>query len=359
MTLVVMCIVFRLDTSAQFGSIESIEYDSVNGRFLVSNGNNVQIADNDGNAAGQFGTAPRADYGMEVMGNALFTIINNGIIRAYDLTSGEQISTITIPGTNFLNGMASNGENLVWVTDFGAKKIYEIDFSNMLSPQYTQIVSNTVTTPNGICYDGDNSRLVFVNWSGNAKIKAVSLPDYTVTTLVENTGLANIDGIDNDAYGNFYISSWGAPANPKITKYNNDFSLSEVITVLGLSSPADICYAQEIDTLAIPNSGNQTVKYVGFETPSSVQESVENPFGFSCYPNPVTDKSVLYFKLKQASVVRIEILDSIGRSVGLLLEENLSATSHKIVIGELDLSAGIYMWRISDGTSSYVLPFVK
>jgi len=52
MTLVVMCIVFKLNTSAQFGSIESIEYDAVNERFLVSNGNNVQIADSDGNATG-------------------------------------------------------------------------------------------------------------------------------------------------------------------------------------------------------------------------------------------------------------------------------------------------------------------
>lgn len=358
MAVLAMSFIFPLNTVAQFGTIESIEYDASNGRFLVSNGNNVQIADGNGNAAGQFGTTPRADYGMEVMGNALFTIINNGIIRAYDLTSGAQISTITIPGTSFLNGMASNGENLVWVTDFGAKKIYEIDFSNMVSPQYTQIVSNTVTTPNGICYDGDNSRLVFANWGSNAKIKAVSLPDYTVTTLVENAGVGNIDGIDNDAYGNFYISSWGSN-NPKIKKYNNDFSVSEEITVLGLSSPADICYAQEIDTLAIPNSGNQTVKYVGFETPSSIQETAENPFAFSCYPNPVTDKSVLYFKLKSAAVVRIEILDSSGRSVGLLVEENFGATSHKVVIGELDLSAGIYMWRISDETSSYVLPFVK
>jgi len=344
----------------QFGSIESIEYDHSNGRFLVSNGNNVQIANSAGNAVGQFGTEPKANYGMEVMNDALFTIISGGIVRAFDLTSGVQVSTITIAGTQFLNGMASDGESRIWVTDFGAKKIYEIDFSNMTNPQYTQIVSNTVTTPNGICYDELNNRLVFVNWAAGAAIKAVDLGDYSVTTVVSNTGLDNIDGIDNDAMGNFFVSAWGPNGTqPQIKKYSNDFLQTETITVVGLNKPADICYAREIDTLAIPNSGNQTVKYVGFGQTSSIAEMPENPFAFSFYPNPVTENSTVNFTLKRSAQVRIEILDINGKTIEVILNETMGAAKHTIVPNVAELASGMYLWNISIDGTVYAHSFVK
>lgn len=47
----------------------------------------------------------------------------------------------------------------------------------------------------------------------------------------------------------------------------------------GLSSAADICYAVENDTLAIPNSGNNTVVYVGFnQNPIFTEEEYLEPF---------------------------------------------------------------------------------
>src|SRR5690606_24144814 len=122
---------------------------------------NIKIADGNGNDVGQFGTTAKASYGMEVMNNALVAIGANGVVRAYDITSGVEISSITISGAQFLNGMATDGESRIWVTDFGAKRIHEIDFSNMVDPQSSVVVSNTVTTPNGICYDELNNRLVF------------------------------------------------------------------------------------------------------------------------------------------------------------------------------------------------------
>ncbi len=342
--------------SQQLTSLESVDYDATNHRWLASNGSNVIVVDNDGNEIDYFGSDPEADYGMEVMGTALYSIVGTGV-KAYDLTSGAEVSSITITGAQFLNGMASDGDHRIWVTDFTAKKIYEIDFTDWANPSYVQIVANTVTTPNGICYDETNNRLVFVAWGSNASIKSVSLSDYSLTTLVNNTMVGNIDGIDNDNYGNYYIASWSPN---RITKYNSDFSVNEIVTVSGtLSSPADIAYAEEIDTLAIPNSGNQTVLFVGF-TPSGVTERTEeNPFGISCYPNPLSPQSVLSFELTTSGLTTIEILDQQGRVVEEILKENLPATKHKIVLGELDLSSGHYLWRISNGGGTQVYPFIK
>lgn len=345
-----------LDAKAQqLSSIESAEYDAINHRFLISNGSRIIEVDGSGNEVAFFGTDPEADYGMEIMGSALFSIVG-GSVNAYDLTSGVLVSSIDITGAAFLNGMASDYDHRIWVTDFGDKSIYEIDFTDLANPSFVQIVANTVTTPNGICYDPDNNRLVFVNWGSSAKIKAVSLDDYSVTTLVNNAGVGNIDGIDNDNYGNFFISSW-TPV--RITKYDSEFSVSETISVVGsLSSPADIAYAEEIDTLIIPNSGNSTVRFVGF-SPSSIEATDSNPISFSCYPNPLTENSVISFRLTQPAITRIEVLDAQGKVVERIMEENLPAALHKIVVGDLDLSSGNYLWHIVSGELEMTQPFLK
>lgn len=347
--------VSQVSLSQQLTGIESAEYDALNHRFLISNGNNIIQVDGAGNEVDYFGSDPEADYGMEVMGNALYAIVGNAV-KAYDLTSGLQVSSITITGSAFLNGMASDNDHRIWVTDFSEKTIYEIDFTDLANPSFVQVVSNTVTTPNGICYDPDNNRLVFVNWGSSAKIKAVSLDDYAVSTLVNNTGVGNIDGIDNDNYGNFYIASW---TPNRITKYSSEFTISETISVVGsLSSPADIAYAEEIDTLIIPNSGNSTVRFVGF-SPSGIKATSQNPLAFSCYPNPVNENSVISFRLHQPGVTRIEILDTQGKMVELIFEENLPASLNKIVIGDLDISPGNYLWRITSGEYEMTHAFVK
>lgn len=329
--------------SAQvFSSIESVEYDAVNSRFLVSNGNRVIEANGDGEEVAFFGTAPRSDYGMEVMNGNLFTIVG-GFVRAYDLTSGLEVMNIFITDAQFLNGMASDGVNRIWVTDFGGKRIHELDVTDLSDPQVTTIVANTVNTPNGIVYDADDNRLVFVGWGSNAKIKQVDLSDYSVTELL-STSISNIDGIDDDNDGNFYISSWSPTA--RITRYDNDFSAGEIITAPGLSSPADICYAKEIDTLAIPNTGNQTVTFIGFGTNSVSDFSTDGGIRVGCMPNPVNEQSVISIELEKSGFTEITISDLSGRIIHTLLSENLSAGSHKVLLNGIEIPQGVYICSV-------------
>jgi len=332
-------------------NIESVEYDPINDRFLVSNGSNIVEVDDLGEPVAIFGTTASSDYGMEVMGTNLF-VIDGSSVRAYDLTSGEQNSSISISGAQFLNGMACDDDHRIWVTDFNSKKIYELDFTDLSNPSYTQVVSNTVTTPNGICFDEANNRLVFVNWGSNAKIKAIDLQTYTMSTLVENAGVGNIDGIDNDNYGNYYISSWSPN---RITKYNSDFSISEIVLSTGLSSPADICYAESVDKLAIPNSGDDTVQILSFGVGIS---ELKNLWAFNCYPNPVKESSVVSIDLPKSETLKLEVLDQQGRVVIELFEENLSLGKHKFQLRDMQLSSGAYIWRMSNGETEYLSPFI-
>ncbi len=340
--------------SQNLTGVESVEFDPVTERFLVTNGSSIVFIDDNEDADGTLATGAGADYGMEVMNGVLWAIDNNQI-KGYNVSDGSLLATANVSGASFLNGMASDGESRLWVTDFSLKKIHEINVSELSNPVVTQIVANTVSTPNGIVYDGENNRLIFVNWGSNAAIKAVDLSNNTMSTLT-TTMLGNCDGIDNDSYGNYYVSSWSPVA--RITRFNSDFSVNETITVTGLSSPADICYAQSIDTLAIPNSGNNTVRLVGFAAPVSIQENSETTDAFSIYPNPLSINSVMEFDLKESQRVKIDFLDMNGKIAFQVTDEIFPSGRNKILLGALDLSSGNYICRVQSQELNSQLPVV-
>jgi hypothetical protein len=102
-----------------------------------------------------------------------------------------------------------------------------------------------------------------VCWGNYAPIYEIDMADSSYT-IVANTSLGNCDGIAMDNNGDFYVSAW---SNNAISKFNSDFSGNSTVVVPNMSSPADIYYNRATDTLAIPNSGNNTVVFVGFGAP--------------------------------------------------------------------------------------------
>ncbi len=328
-------------TAQSFNSIESVEYDPVNQQWLVSNANSIVAQDFQGGL--NFFFDAESDYGMEVMGDTLYAInspFEGDEIRAYNLNDGTLIATIALPGTQFANGMASNGTDRLWVTDFNGSAILEIDVTDATNASVSTVAS-VAQVPNGITYDGANNRLVYVTW-GPMGIYACDLADYS-TSLLTSTTLANIDGVDHDGNGNFYIASW-TPA--QIRKYNNDFSDFEIISAPGLSGPADICYAQEVDTLAVPNSGNNTLTLIGFGT-TSVQENVVDGAPMSVYPNPLQDSSVLEFSLSTPAEVQVVVLDLQGKHVWSAALEQHPAGTHRMLFTGIELPQGLYTCRLN------------
>jgi SMP-30/Gluconolactonase/LRE-like region len=320
-------------------SIESCEFDPIQHRFLVSNGSSVAIVNSSGTAIGSLPGAASAAYGMEVVNDHLFAI-NGSAVKVFSLADGSLLGTANISGASFLNGMASDGANRIWVTDFSAKKIHEIDFTDLAAPVVTVAVSNTSVTPNGICYDAANNRLVFVSWGSNASIRSVNLSDYTMTTLVANTGLGNLDGIDLDAYGNYYVASWSPN---RITKYASEFTSSSTITVTGgLNSPADIAYAPEIDTLIIPNSGNQTVRFVGF-SPAAIRESELSEQSLQVWPTLSHEWIHFGFALAAPASVEFSIYNSSGQLVESVSRANYPSGAHQILTDVSSWSSGPYI----------------
>lgn len=339
-------------------NIEAVEYDASQNRFLISNGNSIIARASNGDLS--FFSTSSATHGMEVLGNHLFAI-DGSTIRGIELDTETEVMALNIVGASFLNGMTTDGDSTLFATDFSSKKIYKINVADVTNPSFETIVNNTSTTPNGVVYDDTNYRLIFVNWGNNAPIKAVNLMDNSVSTIV-TTSLGNIDGIDEDNDGNYYIASWSPD---RITKYDNAFANPpETITTPFLNNPADICYAKEIDTLAIPHypGGGDEVVYIGFSPDTMSTNTLElaaDDLNINIFPNPISEQSVIQFKLEKNETISFEIWSQDGKLLKTLLAGEQMKGKHTILLSGINLTFGNYWLHVKRNNyiKNYMLSF--
>jgi hypothetical protein len=337
--------------SQTLNNVESVEYDASQNRFFVSNGSSIIARASNGDLS--FFGSEGATHGMEVLGDHLF-VIDGSTIRGFELGTENEVMTLNISSAGFLNGMTNDGVSTLYATDFSGKKIYKIDVSDLSNPSSEVIVSNTISTPNGIIFDGANNRLIFVNWGNNAPIKAVDLSDNSVSTIL-TTSVGNIDGIDDDNDGNYYIAYWSPD---KIAKYDNAFANPpEVVSTPFLNSPADICYAKEIDTLGIPHSGN-VLTLVGFapDTITSIDDIFSDNFELAVFPNPVTENSVIRFSLDKKTALQLTIFNQEGKLVKTLLQGEQMKGEHTISFAGMSIPTGIYWLSLAGSNLKKTIP---
>jgi hypothetical protein len=242
---------------------ESIEFDLFHNRYLISNSDNGQILARDmaGTLSVFADNVSPSPYGLEILGNVLYANCG-GLVKGFDLETGSEVFSLNL-GATFLNGITTDGLFNLFVTDFSTKRLYRV---RPAANAFNMMAQNLVQSPNGIEYDQANQRLVFVNWGNNAPIKAFNLLDSTVTTIATTT-LGNCDGICWNGLDSWYITAW---TGAKLVKFDRDFAQAPQTIATGLSSPADIDYNLRGDTVAIPNSGNNTLRFVGMPAISNV-----------------------------------------------------------------------------------------
>lgn len=324
---------------------ESIEYDPIGNRFLASIGASQSIVqiDPQGNSS-LFGEGLFADLGMEIIGNNLYAItfgVNPNdpanLIKVFDLTLESEILTYQVPNAQELNGMASDGISRLCVTETNTSRIIEVDFSDLSNPTSQVLATVNNIGLNGITFDEDNNRLVFVSFDFfDSGIRELNLDDNSVNILIADAGISDMDGIDMDLNGIFYISSF-TPS--RITKFNNDFSSSEIINVPGINNPADICIANEISILAIPSFQHDVILYPLSNISSVSDLAILNPDYIRVFPSLLTSEN-LNIEISEKHFwnhLDYKIYDSNGKLV-----KQASTNSKRFIINSLNLNKGMY-----------------
>ena len=316
---------------------ESVEYDYAGRRWLIANTSSHQVLSRDSSGtlsifASGLGSGP---YGIEIVGDTLFCC-SGGSIKGYLLSTGTSVFNLNI-GASFLNGMTHDNSGNLIATDFSSKKIFKI---NIAAQTFSAIASAMTTTPNGIVFDSLNNRCVYVNWGSNAPICAIDMTTNAITTLTPTT-LSSCDGVTRDGSGRYYVSTWGTQS---VVRFDSSFTGPPTTVATSLSSPADIYYNVLGDTLAIPNSGNNTVTFVNFPSTVDVNEQDEIS-NFDLYPNPVMTGSSLNVTMQNGMQVKLELLNNQGQIV-------VSRVFHDFTLSKIcklettALKPGLYFLRI-------------
>ncbi len=239
---------------------ESVVYDSVYERYLVSNwedGNIIQI--NSLEQQDYFNTELESAAGLHIVGDTIYVSSNEGQysgIIGFLLSTGEIIFHVNIPEKLLLNDITSDLDGNLYVTDTDAHRIYKVSINDMT---YTTFVNYGLGWPNGIMYDMPNNRLLVLNGGlPNKPLIAVSLEDSTISTVVE-TGFGAIDGLTTDNNGNTYFSSW---ETDKVYRYNESFTNPPEVVSSGHNNPADIFFNKLNNILAVPNFNSNSVDFI-------------------------------------------------------------------------------------------------
>ncbi|CAN5471938.1 hypothetical protein BH11BAC1_BH11BAC1_15660 [soil metagenome] len=318
-----------------FSGPESVEFDPINNRYIVSNttsGNLQSVVP--GSLPTLFTANVSSPYGLVVVDSTIY-VNDNGKVLGFNLVTGLQTFTSNVNGT-FLNGICADTSGHIYTTDFNAKKIYKVNIADASSSVY---VSATVKTPNGILFDAANNRLIYCTWGSGVQIKAVSLVDSS-QTILKTTTLSNDDGIAMDGQGRIYISIWGTQSAYML---DSAFVNAPVQVITGLSSPADICYNINNDTLGVPNSGNNTVKFYNMAYILSLPKQAATT---EFLKTSADEEGVhLDWELKNVSSASLQIFSLTGAMISC--EDVMPAGTHVIQKGKL--KSGIYFARVMAG----------
>ena len=317
-----------------FSGPEAVEYDPLNNRYIVSNtssGNLQSVVP--GSAPVLFTANVSSPYGLVFVDSTVY-VNDAGDVKGFNLFTGLQTFTANVNGS-FLNGICADNSGHLYTTDFSAKKIYKV---NIADGSFTQFVSATVKTPNGILFDAANNRLVYCTWGTGVQLKAVSLVDSSQTVLITTT-LSNDDGIAMDNQGRFFVSVWGGQS---IYMIDSACQGPPVQVISGLSNPADIYYNLSNDTLAVPNSGNNTVQFFNMSQIVAVKQNMPSTGSEGIEVYKYSDHVTFRWKDFDGAHTTLEIRDSNGKLI-----ERADVNENEYTISQADLATGIYFIAVT------------
>lgn len=244
---------------------ESVLYDPQQDVYFVSNINGQALAtDNNGYIskvnpdtlqiqkwieAGKNGVTLNAPKGLAVAGDTLY-VADITVVRKFDRKTGAPKGQVAIPGSTFLNDLATDGK-VVYVSDSGLKAGAGGNFEptgtdavwKITGDKAQKIASGSdLGRPNGLEVVNGN---VWVVTFGGTELYQLSSGK---KTAVANLPKGSLDGLVHLADGSFLVTSWDGKA-----VYRGAQAGPFTAVVENVNAPADIGYDTKRQLLLIPH----------------------------------------------------------------------------------------------------------
>jgi len=328
-----------------FSSPESVVYDPVLSRYIVSNagtgtsGGSIVAYDPVSQTISAFvETGVNSPKGLCLVNDTLF-VTDVTSVRGYNIANGTIVFDVAIPTSNFLNDITADDHNL-YLSDNGCNKIFVLNRYNQESFALSQ--SPFVTSPNGLYFDAANNRLILISFvTLNAPVLSVDVTTGIVDTIT-NTTLGMLDGLTMDNDGNYYVSSWSSNS---VFRFDNAFANAPVEVATGYNGPADIFFNTYRSEIAVANYNANTLEFIPLV---NKVENISNPYSIKVYPNPASSTFSVSYSLKKSSAIKIQLLDKDGKFVSSLKDDQQKSSDYKIDfnVKTSGISIGVYFIKI-------------
>jgi len=384
--------------SQQYTWPESVVYDSVNDRYLISNngsGDIIAVSRTDPTNMSTFVLGTNSGWvqmrGIIIIGNTIWGACSYDTAIGYkealigrDLTTGAITHTIDFPNGNFINDVTHDpATGIIYLSD--NHNIYRVDPSN---GTYVSLI-NIQWAFNGVYFDEANNRLLYTDDSpqGSAQISVMDLSDNSTSVLFASpAGVQWCDGLTMDHFGNIYYSVWSDPN--QVMRYNPNTGVVDVVSTghngFTHSGAADILYHDtrglgktknamtSVGTLVVPNFGPDLtnppnvalqfgwVDFIPFEQLDAEDKELSIPSKIALhqnFPNPFNPTTTIHYELESESLVNITIYDLLGAEVVQLINEvqqpgiKTTIWNGKDSEGKL-VNGGVYIYKLNIGNYS-------
>jgi hypothetical protein len=316
---------------------ESVAFDTVHSRMLVSNALDGAIVEIDENMnQSYFTTGHLQCAGNQIVGDVIYVTVPHGVL-GFDLATAYMVFDISFPTYGHPDGFAADTSGFLYAVDTWGR-IIKIDPADT---SYSIFVQGSIN-PNlqDIIFDEINNRLLAVGYSVNSPIYSISLQDSSVTEAVV-TPFGYMDGINRDQFGNTYVTTYSGYG--QVYRYDPEFTDPPELISTPHNGPAGIDYNRNENILAVPNYNWNSISLIDI-VPASIGDDIlpENYFAVKNYPDPFNAYTTIEYMLPSSADVTIEVFDMLGRKVETLFSGMLPGGVHRINWNADENSSGIY-----------------
>ncbi len=242
------------------GNPESVVYDprlnllyvsNVNGGPNDKDGNGyISLVSMDGRIINEkWVTGLNGPKGLALSGTTLYTADIDELV-VIDVDHGRITDKYKVDDAKFLNDVAAAPNGDVYVSDMLANRIHVLSGGSFT----IWIESDELEAPNGLDVVGDDVILgawgVMTDGFATAvagHLKRISINDKSITSIGDGSPVGNLDGVEVDKDGGFYVTDW---MNGKLFHISSTGEVKELLSLK--QGSADHEFIIEKDLMFIP-----------------------------------------------------------------------------------------------------------
>ena len=218
---------------------ESVIYDdklnhlyvsNINGSGVEKDGNGfISIISLDGKMIQEkWVIGLNAPKGLAIFGRTLYTSDIDELV-AIDINSGRIINKFKVNDAKFLNDVTANKNGDIYISDMLLNRIHLLTEDNFS----IWIESSELEAPNGLLALEDE--IILGSWGKMTEgfateipghLKRISIKDKTIQSIGDGSSVGNLDGVESDDNGGFYITDW---ISGKLLHINSSGDVSELL----------------------------------------------------------------------------------------------------------------------------------